>query len=141
ARSAGAMSPGMMMVLVLVAATLPAVVRQLYPPMPLPRTQRPPRCVVVLGGGLIRRGGQWHSSAMGVRRLQRALEQARQRQLPLLISGGGAGVSRGAPGEAALLAELAQGYGVTLWVEDRSRNTRENARNSAALLVRKGIDS
>src|SRR5690606_12462524 len=70
-----------------------------------------------------------------------ALEQARQRQLPLLISGGGAGVSRGAPGEAALLAELAQGYGVTLWVEDRSRNTRENARNSAALLVRKGIDS
>jgi hypothetical protein len=42
--------------------------------------------------------------------------------------------------EARLLADASQGYGLTIWLEERSRNTGENARNSAALLQRKGIN-
>jgi uncharacterized SAM-binding protein YcdF (DUF218 family) len=42
--------------------------------------------------------------------------------------------------EARLLADATRGYGLTVWLEERSRNTRENARNSAALLQRKGIN-
>jgi hypothetical protein len=51
------MSLGALLVLLLVAGTLPALVRQLYPPLPLRREDEAvPRCVVVLGGGLVGRG-------------------------------------------------------------------------------------
>ena len=135
------MNLGSLLVLLLVAGTLPAIVRQLYPPLPLrDQSEARPRCVVVLGGGLVGRSAQRRSSRIGLRRLARALEEARQRHLPLLISGGGRPLVEGQVSEARLLAEASEGYGLTIWLEERSRNTRENARNSAALLQRKGID-
>ncbi|MCC1496541.1 YdcF family protein [Alcanivorax sp. 1008] len=135
------MNLGAVLVLVLVAGTLPAIVRQLYPPLPLrSHSEATPRCVVVLGGGLVGRGRQRRSSRMGLRRLARALQESRQRQLPLLISGGGRPPTEGQVSEARLLADASEGFGLTIWLEERSRNTRENARNSAALLQRKGID-
>lgn len=135
------MSAGALMVLLLVAGTLPVLVRQLYPPLPLRDDAVVPGCVVVLGAGIVGKGANLRSSRIGLRRLARALEEARQRQLPLLISGGGVGQQRGLISEARLLAQDAQGYGLTLWLEERSRNTSENARNSAAMLERKGIGS
>ncbi|MEE4251629.1 MAG: YdcF family protein [Alcanivoracaceae bacterium] len=135
------MSAGALMVLLLVAGTLPVLVRQLYPPLPPQDDTVLPDCVVVLGGGIIGKGSGLRSSRIGLRRLARALEEARQRRLPLLISGGGSGQQRGLISEARLLAQHAEGYGLTLWLEERSRNTLENARNSAALLQRKGIGS
>lgn len=134
------MSLGALLILLLVAGTLPAIVRQLYPPLPLRDcADAAPRCVVVLGGGLVGRGVQRRSSRMGLRRVARALDESRQRHLPLLISGGGP-QGEGQLSEARLLADACAGYGLTIWLEERSRNTRENARNSAALLQRKGID-
>lgn len=135
------MSAGALMVLLLVAGTLPVLVRQLYPPLPPRDDTAVPGCVVVLGAGIVGKGSDRRSSRIGLRRLARALEEARQRQLPLLISGGGPGQERGLISEARLLARDAEGYGLTLWLEERSRNTMENARNSAALLQRKGIGS
>jgi uncharacterized SAM-binding protein YcdF (DUF218 family) len=135
------MSPGALVVLLLVAGTLPVLVRQLYPPLPSRRPEVPPACVVVLGAGIVGSDSRRRSSHTGLRRMARALEEARQRRLPLLISGGGPGQQRGLISEARLLAQAAEGYGLTLWLEERSRNTLENARNSAAMLQRKGITS
>jgi uncharacterized SAM-binding protein YcdF (DUF218 family) len=128
------------MVLLLAAGTLPAMVRQFYPPLPPVQGSGPAGCVVVLGAGVRGRGAGRRSSRSGLVRLARAVETARHRGLPLLISGGGPGVAEGELSEARLLAEAAEGYGLSLWLEERSRNTRENARNSAALLVRKGVN-
>lgn len=134
------MNLGALLVLLLVAGTLPAMVRQLYPPLPRRRTEALlPRCVVVLGGGVVGRGLQRRSSRVGLRRLALALTEARQRQLPLLISGGGKTERGSQASEAKLLADISEGYGITLWLEERSRNTWENARNSAAVLQRKGV--
>jgi len=136
------MNLGASLVLLLVAGTLPVMVRQLYPPLPPRRrtNELKPRCVVVLGGGVVGRGLQRRSSRIGLRRLARGLAEARQRQLPLLISGGSKTARGSEASEAKLLADVSEGYGVTLWLEERSRNTWENARNSAAVLQKKGID-
>lgn len=133
------MSAGALIVLLLVAGTLPVLVRQLYPPLPPRDDTSVPGCVVVLGGGIVGNRGNRRSSRIGLRRLARAMTEARSRGVPLLISGGGNGSRQGFSSEASLLAQEARGYGLTLWLEERSRNTRENARNSAALLRRKGI--
>lgn len=133
------MSVGALMVLLLVAGTLPVLVRQLYPPLPPRDDTVVPACVVVLGAGLVGKGSKRRSSRTGLIRLGRAITEARANHLPLLISGGGAASRQGLASEASLLAQEANGYGLTLWLEERSRNTRENARNSAALLRRKGI--
>lgn len=133
------MSAGALMVLLLVAGTLPVLVRQLYPPLPPRDDTAVPACVVVLGAGIVGKGSNQRSSRVGLRRLAKAMAEARAHRLPLLISGGGAGSAQGMNSEASLLAQEAQGYGLTLWIEERSRNTRENARESAAMLRRKGI--
>lgn len=135
------MNLGASLVLLLVAGTLPAMVRQLYPPLP-PRRRSDevvPRCVVVLGGGVVGRGLQRRPSRRSLRRLTTALAEARQRQLPLLISGGGKAIRGSQASEARLLADLSEGYGVAVWLEERSRNTWENVRNSTAVLQKKGI--
>ena len=86
------MSAGALMVLLLVAGTLPVLVRQLYPPLPPRDDTSVPACVVVLGGGIVGNGGNRRSSRIGLRRLARAMTEARSRGVPLLISGGGQSV-------------------------------------------------
>jgi uncharacterized SAM-binding protein YcdF (DUF218 family) len=128
-----------LLVLLLVAGTLPMMVRQLYPPLPVRHSAAAPECVVVLGGGIVGHGGQRRPASASLRRLAWAIHLAREHNLPLMISGGGTGCAEG-DSEARLLAGAAEGYGLTLWLEERSRTTLENARNSAALLHKKGID-
>jgi uncharacterized SAM-binding protein YcdF (DUF218 family) len=86
-------------------------------------------------------GGNDGLSALSLQRLHHAVWLHRQTGLPLALSGGAA-PRPGAEGLATLAARaLNQVYGVQpLIVEATSRNTRENATESARLLRERGID-
>lgn len=94
--------------------------------------------VVVLGGGAYfdGRGLVWPREAASLRALV-GVSAARRLNLPILYSGG---VPRAdMPVEAPALARLLPGPVETI-IEDRSRNTYENAIQTKALLAERGID-
>ena len=105
---------------------------------------RGPVAIVVLGGGM-----EPHAPEYGVANLQHAsLERlrygiwlSRETGAPVAFSGGTGHAQREGLAEAQVAARIAQqDYGRPLkWVEDESRDTRENARRSVALLQRAGI--
>jgi len=105
----------------------------------------PPQAVVVLGGGASHDGREWpHTDRVNARSLQRGLHGARMARmtgLPVLVSGGRPrhlDVS-----EAELLRRVLEGdLGVRVdWLEEGSRDTADNARESAAILRAAGIRS
>lgn len=134
----------LVLALALIAATLPALVWGLHPPLPAV-TAGPAGAVVVLGAGRRPAGDGYALNTDSLTRLQKGLSEARQRHLPLLLSGGAhrRPKVRPARSEAALMAAEVQ----RLWpdadpiLEPDSGNTWENARNSARLLADHGIDS
>jgi uncharacterized SAM-binding protein YcdF (DUF218 family) len=94
------------------------------------------QAIVILGGGT--RGyapeyGGATVSAMTLERVRYGARIARATGLPVLVSGGSV---RRLPPEALLMRKvLVDEFGVPVrWVEARSRNTHENAVNSAAIL-------
>ncbi|HEX3838328.1 MAG TPA: YdcF family protein [Steroidobacteraceae bacterium] len=94
------------------------------------------QAIVILGGGVRVFAPEYGTSAPGATSLERLVygaRLARLTQLPVLISG-----SRF---EAASMRDfMHQDLGVTArWVENRSRDTHENAQFSAAILVRAGV--
>lgn len=99
--------------------------------------------IVILGAG--RRdyapeyGGET-VNRLSLERLRYGARLARSSGLPILVSGGGAADD---VSEAALMADaLAHDFGITVqWTEGRSRDTRENASHSAAMLKAAGIHS
>lgn len=102
-----------------------------------------PGAVVVLGGGSRRDLREWDGpDVLKQATLQRTVHGARVARwsgLPLLVSGGS--VQPGTRSEAELMARLLRDD-LRLpprWVESRSVDTRENARESAALLSAAGI--
>lgn len=126
----------------LMSATFPAVVRRLLPPLPQAGEAVSPGAVVVPGARRLYRDGAWQISAAGRRRLERGIAEARRRGLPLLVSGGGRERGdHGGPPEAGLMAELVARVApdVTVIRESGSRNTWENARESADLLRQRRI--
>lgn len=125
----------------LVVGTVPALVRTLYPPLPPVDRSLRPQVVVVLGAGHRRRQGRYTCGVAGLRRLQEGIHQARARHLPLLLCGGRKRVPAGVPSEAALMAEETRWRAPLLptWLEENSRNTRENARFAATLLRQRGV--
>lgn len=104
----------------------------------------PTTAIVVLGGGL-----EPYAPEYGVGSLQRlSLERlrygiwlSRATGLPLAFSGGVGWAQPDALPEARIAAQIAANeFGRPLkWVEDRSRDTRENAQRSVALLRQAGI--
>ena len=102
-----------------------------------------PGAVVVLGGGSRRDLREWRGpDVLKQGTLQRTVHGARVARwsgLPLLISGGA--LQPGRRSEAELMAVvLRDDLGLApRWVESRSLDTRENARESAALLSAAGI--
>ena len=97
--------------------------------------------IVVLGGDLERTPeyGGGTVGPLSLERLRYAARIARAISLPVLISGGVIN-----PGErpiAAIMRDaLAEDFGIAArWIEDRSQNTAENARYTAAMLRREGI--
>jgi uncharacterized SAM-binding protein YcdF (DUF218 family) len=123
----------------------------LQPPPPLSESEiadlkRAPRtAIVVLGGGrrpLAPEYGVSTLSPRGIERLRYGLWLSRETGLPVAFSGG---VAHGGPqgqGEAEIAARIAEReYGRPLrWTETESRDTRENAQRSVALLEPQGID-
>ncbi|MCG8394820.1 MAG: YdcF family protein [Pseudomonadales bacterium] len=133
-----------LVLLMLVGATLPAVVRGLLPPLPKRITDITPQAVVVLGAGRRQHDGQFSLTTRGLRRLKKAAELADEHGLPLLVSGGmhNTPLSDNEPTEADLMAEQVRRRwpGMTVIKEGRSRNTWENAVYSAELLGVRGMD-
>jgi uncharacterized SAM-binding protein YcdF (DUF218 family) len=105
---------------------------------------RRPGIIVVLGGGLHTDAPEYgaeptvHDRTLG--RLRYAARLARLTGLPVLATGGRP--QRDDPSEAELMkAVLEQEFGIgPVLAETESRNTWENAVNSAAILRQRGID-
>ena len=94
------------------------------------------QAIVILGGGVRVSAPEYGTSAPGATSLERLVygaRLARLTHLPVLISGSRV--------EAASMSDfLHQDLGVSAqWVENRSRDTHENAQFSAAILARAGV--
>jgi uncharacterized SAM-binding protein YcdF (DUF218 family) len=99
------------------------------------------QAIVILGGGVRRYAPEYKSatiSGLTLARVRYGAQLARRTGLPVLVSGGAA---RDLPAEAPLMRKvLVDELGVSVrWVEAKSRDTHENAVNSAALLKASGI--
>ncbi len=104
------------------------------------------QAIVVLGGGLrplAPEYGRPQPSAATEARLRYGLHLARASGLPLAFAGGvgwGASGVSAMPTEAEVAQRYAQDAGLALrWVEDRSRDTQENAQQLQALLGPAGV--
>lgn len=107
-----------------------------------PPAGKPPQAIVVLGAELIRT--PHHGAVIGRLSLERVLAAAaleRRTGLPVLVSGGQ--LSSEPPPIAVVMRNvLVQDFHVPVeWVEDRSLDTWQNARDSAAILHAHNIDS
>lgn len=111
-----------------------------------PRQLEPVQAIVVLGGGVRPRGQEYGSaqpSPPTLMRLRYGARLARQTGKPLGFAGGigwaAAGMETEAEGTVARRVML-EDYGLQFkWVDDRSRDTQENAARMAELLRRDGI--
>jgi len=119
---------------------------QTTPPLTLPLSSWPQSAaIVVLGGGLHQDAPEYgsgptlHARTLG--RLRYAAHLARLSSLPVLASGGPPRAD--VPSEAELMREVLQEeFGISpVLVENRSRDTWENALYSAALLRERGIET
>jgi len=94
------------------------------------------QAIVVLGGETVRQAdGRTRPGSLSLQRLRRGAELARQYGLSLLVSGG---VTQpgAAPVAVAMADSLRDDFGLSArWVEDRSADTFENARDAAAILL------
>ena len=132
----------MAVMVVILSATMPAMVRTMMPP--LPRMVAPARCdaVVVLGGGRRISGGKQQLNLRTLQRLNKAIDVALDSGLPLLLSGGRSEWRHADKGlsEAALMAAEVSRRAPSLTVisEPNSKNTWENANASAKVLAARG---
>ncbi|WP_149536596.1 YdcF family protein [Siccirubricoccus phaeus] len=106
---------------------------------PYPAAGAPPGAVIVLSGEAARTRDGAEVGPLTLERLRAGAALARRTGLPLLVTGGALG--RGEPPIAGVMAAaLREEFGVPVrWVEDRARDTRENAAFSAELLRAEGI--
>ena len=100
------------------------------------------QAIVILGGGTRRHAPEYGGptlSTLGLERVRYGARLARLTGLPILVSGGS--VDKDDPVEALIMRDvLTNEYGVPVrWVETKSRNTHENAVDSAAILKAAGI--
>jgi uncharacterized SAM-binding protein YcdF (DUF218 family) len=103
-----------------------------------------PGAIVIMGGGSVRGALEYGGEtlkAQTLRRVRYGARLARQTGLPVLVTGGTP--PDGKKGEAALMAEsLREDFNVPVrWVEDRSKDTSENASYTIPILRKAGIDT
>lgn len=133
---------GGLLVLSLPAVAL-ALLRSLETcPVPPSRALSQVQAVVVLGGGSRYAAPEYGAadtvSAATLERLRYGAKLAREHRLPLLVTGGS--VYGGRAEAISMQAVLHEEWSLPVrWVEDRARDTRENARFSASLLQAAGI--
>ena len=104
----------------------------------------PATAIVVLGGGMEPRAPEYGTASLrysSLERLRYGVWLGRQTGLPVAFSGGVGWAQPGATPEAQVAARIAADeFGRPLkWTEDQSRDTRENAARSLALLRPAGI--
>jgi len=137
---------GVATVLLLVLG-MPAVASALLYPLELglpttPPPGKPPGAIVILGGDVSRVAhGEITIGPLSLQRVLVGAELYRKTQLPILITGGVLG--REPPAVADVMRDtMVQDFKTPVrWVEDRSSDTWQNARDSAAILRANGIDS
>lgn len=122
----------------------PAQIAQLTTGQEQGPQSRATTAIVVLGGGRERDAPEYDAPnlrPLAVERLRYGLWLARRTGLPVAYSGGVGHAQDDGPSEAQIASRIAaQQFGQPLrWLEDRSRDTRENAQRSIALLRRDGI--
>lgn len=128
-------------VLLLAALSLPVVSQALLraldsgPPIDLAQASAA-QAIVILGGGVRRAAPEYGGDTLGrltLERVRYGARLARRTGLPVLVTGG---VVYGGTPEAVLMKQaLESEFGIPVkWQETKSRNTRENALNSAAIL-------
>jgi len=105
---------------------------------------QPTSAIVVLGFGRQRHAPEYGAANLppyAMERLRYGLWLARETGLPLAFSGGTGHPQRAGPAEAEVAAQIAaRDFGRPLtWVEGASRDTRENAERSVALLRAAGV--
>lgn len=133
-------------VLSLLALSLPVVSTlllrtvEIAPPLDW-QMARSAQAIVILGGGTRRAAPEYGGDTLArltLDRVRYGALVARTTQLPVLVTGGA--VFGGTPEARLMQAALQDEFGVDVrWVEDGSRNTRENAGRSARLLQADGV--
>ena len=103
-----------------------------------------PIAIVVLGGGMEALAPEYGVSSLtaaSLERLRYGVWLSRETGLPVAFSGGVGWAQLDAKPEAQIAAQIAASeYGRPLkWIEDNSRDTRENAARTIALLKPQGI--
>jgi uncharacterized SAM-binding protein YcdF (DUF218 family) len=134
--------------LLLLALAMPAVAGSLLCALernlPLtPPADHPPGAIVILGAEVEHTEGPPGLTVgrLTLERLRAGAALERRTHLPILVSGGLVG-ERGPPVAQLMRDSLVADFQVPVrWVEDRSRDTWQNARDSAAILHAAGIDS
>jgi uncharacterized SAM-binding protein YcdF (DUF218 family) len=109
-----------------------------------PPAGKPPGAIVILGAEVTHIDGAPYGETVGrltLERLRAGAALQRKTQLPILVSGGDIGDDT-TPLARLMRDSLMQDFQVPVrWTEDRSRDTWQNARDSAAILRANGIDS
>jgi uncharacterized SAM-binding protein YcdF (DUF218 family) len=118
-------------------------------PLPSPVSERAlasmrPQAVVVLGGGVLAQAPEYGAaqpSSATMARLRYGIRLARTHQLLLAFAGGRGWGGLGTVSEAEAVKHSAtQDFGFEIrWLDDQSRDTRENAQRIAALLQSEGV--
>jgi len=134
-------------VVALFALSLPVVALALYhalddTPVFDPARAGEAQALVIVGSGVRRHAAEYGGDTLGPRTLERVrygARLARSTGLPVLVSGGS--VSGHATPEATLMRDaLEREFGVPVrWAEAGSRNTHENAVDSARILQAAGV--
>lgn len=120
-----------------------ALVLALGPREPVDMDEAPSaQAIVIPGGGLRAHAAEYGGETLAPLTLERVrygARLARETGLPVLVTGGTAPGFRASEAEA--MRDALQGeFGVAVrWVEANSRNTRENARRSAEILLPQGV--
>jgi len=129
----------------LLLLSLPAVshalLRSLAPPALDLRRTGDVQAIVILGGGVRRNAPEYGGDTLGrltLERVRYGALVARVTGLPVLVSGGSV---YGGTAEAALMKRaLEEEYRLEVrWSEQRSRDTRSNAAESASILLPAGV--
>ncbi len=102
------------------------------------------QAVVVLGGNVLPEAPEYRApqpASATLARLRYGIRLARTEQLPLAFAGGRGWTGSGTASEAeAVVLSARDDFGFSIrWVDDRSRDTRENAERLAALLHPEGV--
>ena len=97
--------------------------------------------IVILGGGVRAQAPEYGGDTLGrltLERVRYGARLARQTDLPVLVTGNAP--EDGVRAEADLMREALQSeFGVQArWVDERARNTRENAKHAAGMLRAEG---